>query len=196
MRESEIKELLVVFFTKTFGLQEVDWGALSKFSIHKIFPKDTVVKRAMETERNLYLIVKGSTGNFVYRGGKPICVELCYEGDFFGDYISLLTQQSSNIETRTLEKTALIVLPFAQLMAFYQEQAPIVMEQVGRKSAEFLLILRSQQLLDLQCLSAEERYQKLLATRPEILQRTALKHIASYLGITPESFSRIRKKIG
>lgn len=66
---------------------------------------------------------------------------------------------------------------------------------IGRVASESLFIHKQTQQIDLLMLTAEERYVKLLERQPEIVQRTPQKHIASYLGITPESFSRIRKKI-
>ncbi|MGL5888238.1 MAG: Crp/Fnr family transcriptional regulator, partial [Bacteroidia bacterium] len=67
--------------------------------------------------------------------------------------------------------------------------------QIGRIAAESLYIHKQNQQIELLTLTAEERYKQLLQKQPEIIKRTPSKHIASYLGVTPESLSRIRKTI-
>jgi CRP-like cAMP-binding protein len=61
--------------------------------------------------------------------------------------------------------------------------------------AEEVLHHRQQQLLDLHTLSAGERYAQLVSQRPDLALQTPQKHLASYLGIVPESLSRIRKEM-
>ena len=62
-------------------------------------------------------------------------------------------------------------------------------------SSESSFVEKQQQQIDLLLKTAEQRYLELLEKQPNIIRRTAQKHIASYLGITTESLSRIRKKI-
>ena len=66
---------------------------------------------------------------------------------------------------------------------------------IGKVIAEQLFIQRQQIQIDLLTLTAEERYLKLLSEKPEIFQKVSLKHIATYIGVTPESLSRLRKNI-
>jgi len=66
--------------------------------------------------------------------------------------------------------------------------------QMSKSIAEQLYINKQEEMIRLLTLKPEERYRKLLKERPDVLLRTPLKVISSYLGITPESFSRIRKK--
>ena len=63
-------------------------------------------------------------------------------------------------------------------------------------SAEMSYVEKQQQQIDLLLKTAEQRYVDLLEKQPKLIQRTPQKHIASYLGITTQSLSRIRKKIG
>jgi len=180
-------------FDETFRISGIDWSELGEFSTTHNYSRNANLKLVNEVEKHLYYIVSGSAGCFSFRNGKECCVQLCYENQFFGDYVSMITRTPSIIETRTLEKTVLIKIPFEKLLKFYNTLDPIVSEKIGRMSAEYLLMLKEEQLLDLQLLTAEERYKKLVYRNPAVLQRTPLKYIASYLGITPESFSRIRR---
>jgi len=65
---------------------------------------------------------------------------------------------------------------------------------IGRKIAEELCIILEERITSLHTESAEERYQSLVTNHPHLLQRLSLGHIASYLGITQETLSRIRKR--
>ena len=194
MTQTDIEAVLHRAFSNAFGLKAVTWQKVGAFTTHRFLPKKSIIKRAFETEKNLYYICSGSAGNFTFKGDKSVCVELCFENEFFGDYASLLTGLPGKVESQTLEDTEILTIPFNKLLAFYTTLEPSIAEKAGRVAAEMLFISKAEQLLDIQSLTAEERYLKLLQTRPDIFQRTSLKNIASYLGITPESLSRIRKK--
>lgn len=66
---------------------------------------------------------------------------------------------------------------------------------IGRKSAESLFLIKSRRELSLLNKTAEERYLDLFSQRPELIRHIPLKHIASYIGVTPQALSRIRKRI-
>ena len=68
------------------------------------------------------------------------------------------------------------------------------METIGRIMAEEYCKILEERIMSLHTKSAEQRYQTLLREQPEVSQRVSLGHIASYLGITQETLSRIRKK--
>ncbi|HYF03350.1 MAG TPA: Crp/Fnr family transcriptional regulator [Patescibacteria group bacterium] len=192
---TNIPQILRNAFIKGFNMPEISWEGLAEIATHITVPKDYVLRKSNTVENNIYYIITGSAGTFSTKNGKEVCLELCYDGEFFGDYASILTAVPSTLEARTLEKSSILQVPFLKLIEFYQRHDAILMEKIGRLSAEFLFIAKQQQLIDYQTLTAEERYLKLLRQRPDILQRTPMKYIASYLGITAESFSRIRKNI-
>ncbi|MTI31994.1 Crp/Fnr family transcriptional regulator [Xanthovirga aplysinae] len=191
---SKVELLSQTFYTQ-FGLSGLPWEELAD-SIKEIeFSKNEIIKGPEDIEKYLYLIVRGSGGTFSYKGEKRVCLELCYENEFFGDYFSLLTKTASGLETMALEKSLFLRIHFQALQEFYIKQGDIFMEQIGRQAAEGLYLLKQQQLIDLQTKTAEERYLDLLRKQKDISDRTSIKHLASYLGITPESLSRIRNKI-
>lgn len=68
------------------------------------------------------------------------------------------------------------------------------MAKLGRKLMESFLIEKEERIIDQLSLTAQMRYSKLLKCYPEIIQNVPVKYIASYIGIQPESLSRIRKK--
>ncbi|HET8736143.1 MAG TPA: Crp/Fnr family transcriptional regulator, partial [Pricia sp.] len=68
-------------------------------------------------------------------------------------------------------------------------------DKIGRKNAENLFLIKSQRELSLLNKTAEERYLELFSHRPELIRHIPLKFIASYIGVTPQALSRIRKRI-
>ncbi|MFY7814541.1 MAG: Crp/Fnr family transcriptional regulator, partial [Chryseobacterium taeanense] len=67
--------------------------------------------------------------------------------------------------------------------------------RIGKAISEILFLRKQQEQINLLTLSPKERYLNLISQRPEIFQRTPLKIIASYLGLTAESLSRLRKRV-
>ncbi len=169
------------------------WESFAILLKQKSYKKNEVIKDVNEKENHLSIITKGSAGVFLWKENSTICLDLCYENEFFGDYMSFLTQKSTELFTQAIESTEILSISFSDLNGLYKNST--IGTTIGRIASESLFIHKQAQQIDLLCLTAEERYIKLLERQPKIIQRTPQKHIASYLGITPESFSRIRKKI-
>ncbi|HEY8893629.1 MAG TPA: cyclic nucleotide-binding domain-containing protein [Niastella sp.] len=167
-------------------------GFSGKIQVRK-FAKSEVVKEYNTIEKYLNIIVKGSAGVFVWNGNRDSCINLLYEYSFMTDYLSFLNQQPTVIKTEALEDTVLWSIHYADLNALYE--ANQVGLRIGKAIAENLYIRKQQQQISLLTQSPEERYLRLITDRPEIFQRTPLKVIASYLGLTAESLSRIRKRV-
>lgn len=169
------------------------WESFAKYLEPKSFKKNELIKESNKKEKYLSIIIEGSAGIFLWKENSTICVDLCYENEFFGDYMSFLTQEPTELYTQAIEPTEILSISYSDLNELYKSSE--IGMHIGRAAAESLFIHKQTQQIDLLKLTAEERYLKLLERQPKIVQRTPQKHIASYLGITPESFSRIRKKI-
>ena len=154
--------------------------------------KNEVIKGYGEKENYFYFILKGSGGIMLYQNNNYLCIDLCYEGDFFGDYLSFLTNQKTDLEVICFEPCTLFKISKHN----FQELAKTEYGRLICQSASDSLFIHKQtQQLELLSKTAEIRYVEMLEKQPNIIQRTPNKFIASYLGITPESFSRIRRKI-
>jgi len=169
------------------------WESFSSLLKSNFYKKNEIIKQENKVEKNLSIIIKGSAGIFLWKDNFEVCLDLCYENDFFGDYSSFLTQKPSGLFTKSIESTEVLSIAHSDLIKLYKSSDIGI--NIGRIAAESLFIDKQEQQIELLTLTAEERYLKLLKRQPEIIQRTPQKHIASYLGIAPESFSRIRKKI-
>lgn len=169
------------------------WNKFSKYLEKRSFKKNEVIKNYNKTERYLNIIIKGSIGVFVLGNNYEHCISLSYENNFSADYLSFLQQKPSPIFTKALEDTLVLSINFSNLNNLYSKSSSGV--NFGKIIAERLFLDRQQIQIDLLTLSAEDRYLNLLSKQAKIIERTPLKYIASYIGLTPESLSRIRKNV-
>lgn len=138
-----------------------------------------------------------TSGSMIYlredSKGKEIAIDFAFEGDWVTYYYSLLLGNPSDIIIRTNEPTSLLVIKKKNLYSLYNSIPKI--ERVGRILAEKNFIELAQRTITFQSLPAAARYESLFKTKPQALQRMPQYHIASYLGVKPQSLSRLRKKI-
>lgn len=137
--------------------------------------------------------MSGSVAHFVPNRYKDICINIYYENDIFSDYLSFLTQESSAIKTESIEDSLVWSISFESLQNLYKKANESIL--IGKAISDFMFIKKQSEQINLLTHTPTERYLKLLKEKPLIFQRAPLKIIASYLGITPESLSRIRKTI-
>ncbi|MNT07859.1 hypothetical protein D3C72_1425780 [compost metagenome] len=159
----------------------------------RTFTKNEVVKDYDRTERFINILVSGSVGHFVPYQHKDICINLYYENQIFSDYLSFVSQKPTVIKTECIEDTELWSVSYQNLQGLYAKSDRSLL--IGKAISDIMFTAKQSEQINLLTLSPTERYLKLLKERPKIFQRTPLKIIASYLGIAPESLSRIRKKI-
>jgi CRP-like cAMP-binding protein len=169
------------------------WDGFASKLTERHFNKNEIIKAFDTTEKYLNILISGTAGLFIWNGKNEICLNLFYENDFFGDYLSFLKQEKTPLQTLALEDLTLWSITYTDLNIFYNKS--ILGAQMARIAAERLYAQKQQEQVNLLTLSPEERYLKLINERPQIIQRTSLKYVASYLGITSESLSRLRKRI-
>ena len=157
-------------------------------------------------QKNEHLLIEGQLCDFIVlvRQGaliyyklmdeiKEVTTDFAFEGDWVTDNLSRLNHSASFINIKAIEDSELLVFKQADLDELYSKVPKL--EKLGRQLMENAFVKISQHSIDLQVLSATERYTKLLKAHPEILQRVPLYHIANYLGIAPKSLSRIRNEL-
>lgn len=156
--------------------------------------KGEILKRPYVVEKHFYLILSGSGSIHLWSKNNYKCVDLAYEFDFFGDYMSYMTQRPSPLETITIEDSELLRISYHNFQKMLTEWKRG--EKIAKIMADFAFISKQQQQIELLTKTASERFQQLKTQIPQLLDRTPKKYIASYLGITPQSLSRIIKDTG
>jgi len=156
------------------------------------FKKNEIIKSAETKEKNGYFIISGSGGVFVWKENNKVCLDIMLEGEFFADYMSLISGVSSPLETMAIEDSHMLKISKANIEKL--KQTPIG-QIIFLISAESSFVEKQEQQIDLLLKTAEERYKELISKNPKLIKRIPQKHIASYLGITTQSLSRIRKNL-
>lgn len=150
------------------------------------------ILREGDTCRRIALVVKGLTRSYYLIDGKDITSRFMDEGFILTSWMSYYTQKPGNEFVEALEHTTLACIDYTAIEKLYKEipEANII----GRKQTEYAFYLSEQRTQLLRKHTAEKKYELFLAYHPSLLQRVALKHIATYLGINEETLSRIRTK--
>ncbi|WP_293888731.1 MULTISPECIES: Crp/Fnr family transcriptional regulator [unclassified Sphingobacterium] len=169
------------------------WVEFAKVVERRSFAKNEIVKGYDKTEKFINILVSGSVGHFMPYQHKDICINLYYENQLFSDYLSFVSQRPTVIKTECLEDTELWSVSHQNLQELYGKSDRSLL--IGKAISDIMFTAKQSEQINLLTLPPTERYLKLIKERPYIFQRTPLKIIASYLGIAPESLSRIRKKI-
>ncbi|MBP6589869.1 MAG: Crp/Fnr family transcriptional regulator [Chitinophagaceae bacterium] len=175
------------------GMSVAEWKALeSKLTVQQL-TKGSLLIRQGEVSRSVSFINKGLVRIYYLSDGKEINTGFIAENEYVSSYSSFLTRQPSAENIDALEDCELINLSFESMQELYLSHP--IYERFGRKIAEMLYIMVSSHTTLLLTLSPEERYQTMLLQQPYLLQRVPQYMIASFIGITPEHLSRIRKKM-
>ncbi len=185
----KIKEIFDQYYVADINL----WTEFAKKIQVRKFEKNEIIKNYFKIEKYINILISGSVGHFVLAEEKDICINLFYEKQIFSDYLSFLTQSLTVIKTQALEDTIIWSVSFNELTELYSKSQKGIF--IGKAISDAMFIRKQYEQINLLALSPMERYLKLIKERPEVFQRTSLKIICSYLGITAESLSRIRKKI-
>ena len=114
------------------------------------------------------------------------------ENDIISSMYSFVSQKNSFESIEVLENSILYCLEYEQLQRLYKQHTEINL--IGRLFTEKYYIQLEERVMSLQFQTAQERYKQIIKTNPSLLQRASLGHIASFLGITQETLSRIRAK--
>ncbi|GAB3832802.1 Crp/Fnr family transcriptional regulator [Hymenobacter jeollabukensis] len=138
----------------------------------------------------IYFVESGLARGYYLHEGREANTWFMHEGDFLISIVSFLTRTVSQEFIELLEDSVLYSISYEQLQQLYCDFPEF--NYVGRMLTEHYYVLSEQRTQQLRLLRAEQRYAQLVHTFPEVLQRVPLKHLASYLGVTPETISRIR----
>lgn len=143
--------------------------------------------------KNLYFINSGLTKSYLLNEGKEHIRQFAAENDFVVDLGSLLSQHKSAFFIQTLESTEALKITFEDLDKLFNSSFSFM--KLGKVIADRSTINLIKRSVSLVKDDAKQRYLDFIKERPSLIQRVPQFMIASHLGITPESLSRIRKEI-
>ena len=164
---------------------------LSNFKELKIAKDKFVLKRG-QVATNYFFVKSGGLRVYFDHNDKQITSWIALENEFFTDLSSLKSQMPSRFYIQALEDTVLLTIKSDKMTQLYKEFP--AWQQFGRQIWETNFLNLVEGVMGFQTLTAEERYLTAMEAS-DLLQRVPLKHLASFLGITPTSLSRLRKTI-
>ena len=170
-----------------------DWVIIEPLFYRNEYKKNSHILRVGETERYIYFIEKGVIRSYLERGESEITVEFSFQETIFSSYSSFLTQTPSQVNVQSITEVAIWRVSYEDLQKVYALST--IGNLIGRVATELLFIEKDNRELSLLSKTAEERYLDLFNEQPGLIQNIPLKYIASYIGITPQALSRIRKRI-
>lgn len=145
-----------------------------------------------QTVPNLFIIEKGLVRSYYKVGDSEVCVWFGYEGQNFASTTSLFENKPSRENIQCLENCRFISISGSDLRELYRRHNDL--NTIGRKIVELYCQVLDERAFSLQTQSAQERYEALVRDEPEIIQRVPLGYIASFLGISQETLSRVRRR--
>jgi CRP-like cAMP-binding protein len=174
-------------------LADEEWAQFSAIWQPYACKRKEVLTRAGETERYLYFVLEGVQRAFYLHGEKEATIVFTYSPGFSGVADSFLTQLPSMYYLETLTASRFLRTSYGQLQQLQQQYPGI--EQLIMKATAFALRGVLERQIELLCFSAEEKFKKLLARSPHVLQIIPHKYLASYLGIDATTFSKLLGKV-
>ena len=184
-----------LYLDKIASISSSDWNFFISKLHRRIITKKSVFIKVNQIENHISFIESGIVRLFIPRDNpeKEITFGFSFKNQFVSAYDSFLTQLPSNYQLQTLTETAMLSISYKDLQSVYKSTQ--IGNLIGRLTAEDLFLIKSKREQDLLNLNAEQRYLKLFKERPELLNSVPLKYISSYIGVTAQALSRIRKRL-
>lgn len=165
---------------------------LDKNTFPLMIPKGKLLMKPGSVANHLYLIVKGVMQGYIKENGKPITTWINAENEIIGSIRTLGTNNLCEEYLQALEQTHLVAIPL-DFTEYIFNNYPAT-NVIGRRLWEYNYRCSEERAYICRISSAEKKYKRFLETKPDLTNRISLKYIASYLGMTQETLSRVRSK--
>jgi CRP-like cAMP-binding protein len=165
-----------------------------------LYPRSIKKRRKFVTEGKICsevgFILNGSFRFYFVKDGMEISNYFCFQNEFISSYSSFLKREPGLINIEAMEDSLIICFSHQSIQQLLKDDRMVLkMERFGRKIAEYLICCYEERVVSFVTQTPEARYRLLLENGDGLLQRIPQHYLANYLGITPVSLSRIRKRI-
>lgn len=188
-----IRNELLSFISQFPSLSQEEVGMIAANITVKLFPKGSILIREGDICNECYFVLKGCLRQYVLMEGLEKTTQFYTEKEAAVFFTSQTKKQGADSFLICLEDTIAIVGNPAQETEMYQQFPKL--SAITRKMMEQDLGKMQDTLSHFITSSPEERYKNILENRPHLLKRVPQHQLASYIGVTPESLSRIRKRL-
>lgn len=184
---------LKAYFSTFVEPTEEEWADMTQCFSIKTIPKNSFLLEAGKVCQKMNFINSGMCRSFQLKDGKEITNNFFFEGSLIADYSSFITQKPSFQYIQTLEETEVVYFSYESMQHYYEKY--FTMQKFGRLIAEKIILNINQRERDFLLFSPKERYLNLIKKRPKVILNLPQIYVASYLGITPEYLSRLRREL-
>ncbi len=157
---------------------------------HHELKKGILLHKEGELGLQLFFVKKGVLRSFYYLNGKDITSHFAFENGIIGAADSIIRGEKSRYNIEVLEDSQVSAIDYKKMEAFLEVNPHL--ERLARLFSQYLYIDLVERIEELTFLTAAEKYRRLTKRFPHIDQRVNLGHIASYLGLSQETLSRVR----
>lgn len=184
---------LIDFFDTIYKVSADAKQALQEIIREKTYSKKEIIQEIGSRCRTVYIVKTGGARIFYYKDGNDITEHFAFENDLIVRAESLFTGNPTSKGIQAIDETRMVAIDSEKLFHLYDQHHDL--ERLFRLIFEREYVNTVKRLESLQFKSAKERYLELMETT-DFVQKIPLKYIASYLGITQVSLSRIRSGLG
>lgn len=188
-----MRHFLVDLMSQLTSLSDEEKVSIEQSFPIKTFDKGTYLIREGQIAKNSYLVIEGCVREFELIDGEEKTTAFYTENQSVVNFHSLTNQAPSKVNFICLEKATIAIINSDKEKELYTKHPRF--ESFCRSGMEQMMGDKQEQLVEVITMKPEKRYEKLQEERPDLLNRVPLYQIASYLGVTPEALSRIRKRL-
>jgi CRP-like cAMP-binding protein len=187
--ESEIQDLLVKFYPY---LKEKEARILMSISTYKVCKSKEIILKSGRTDKKTFIILKGSARSYTIVDGVEFNCHLRSEGFLMGDPSSFNEITVSLLDTEAITESHILLFDLGELEAIALKNPKMMLFYL--KLMKEIIVVFSHRIRSFVTMNATERYNHLIQWNPLYLKSTYDKHLASFLGITPLTFHRVKHK--
>jgi CRP-like cAMP-binding protein len=186
-------EKLKKYCSQSVPLSNREINLIDKYFECKALKKKELLLHDNKVCDFIAFIEKGAIRHYHIKDGVEKTCDISFENSWVTDFQSFTFETIGKINLQAMETSSVFIIRKKNLYALYKECSKyetfgrLMAEQVAQRATEIAMSLSSDK--------PEERFQNLLKNQPDLFQRIPQKYIANFLGVSPESLSRIRKRI-
>ena len=188
------QKVMIDFIGSIIKLTHAEKELLTPILKYRQVKKHEFILQAGEVCKDVFFITKGLLRMYyVDSKGEEINYRFADDNNFGVDYQSFLLQKPSRFNWQAMQDSEVLALSHADIQRVYN--ASPAWNTFGRLIAERVYLQMNERVEMLLFMTPEERYNLLLETQPQLFEQISQFHLSSYLGVKPESLSRLRKRL-
>lgn len=187
-------ELFRQYLSRLFPLATDQWHNLSAVLVARTLPVRHLAVVPGQIADRLYFVMQGGFRSYLLRDGEDITDYFFFEYSFATDFVSYHGQKPAVFYLECLEGCSVVQIKRRDFLALSHRHS--ILETMGRVMAGQAFVEIEERMRLLHHKNLETRFRWIMDKFPQVFQRVPQYHSASYLGVKPESLSRLKKQIG